>query len=90
MKIVEIKKDKFLRDRVVDLIASLPADEVLTSKEIAERLNLTGINGRMARILSSMVRKSVIAEGTRQWAYGTTAGLKNLEVQINRGSIENR
>ena len=90
MRIVEIKKDKSLRDRVVDLIASLPSDEVLTGREIAEKLNLTSINGRMAKVLSTLVRKSVIVEGTRQWAYGTITGLKNLEVQINRGPIENR
>ena len=90
MNISQIKVDKNLEDRVINLIGSLKSDEVLTTNELVERLNLSCTNGRLCKILSSLDRKRVVIRGDRQWVYGTPIAIQNLEVQINRGSLENR
>ena len=90
MNITKIKTDKVLEERVTSVIGSLKPDEVLTTNELVERLNLSATNGRLCKILSGLDRKRVVIRGDRQWVYGTPVAIQNLEVQINRGSIENR
>jgi hypothetical protein len=90
MNIAKIKTDKILEERVTSIISSLKPDEVLTTNELVERLNLSGTNGRLCKILSSLDRKRVVIRGDRQWVYGTPIAIQNLESQINRGSLENR
>jgi hypothetical protein len=90
MNISEIKVSKALKERVTSLVGSLKEDEVLTTNELVERLNLSGTNGRLCKILSGLDRKRVVIHGDRQWVYGNKIALQSLESQINRGSLENR
>jgi hypothetical protein len=90
MKISQISENQSFKDRIISLVDSLGDDEVLTTSELTEKLNLISANGEFCKIVSELPRKRVVIKGIRQWAYGTPSALQNLESKINRGSIENR
>jgi hypothetical protein len=90
MKIADISSIQSLEDRISAVVNSLGPDEVLTSAELLEKLNILTVNGDTAKVFAKMNRRRVLIGSNRRWVYGTAEGLQNLEVQINRGSIENR
>jgi hypothetical protein len=89
MKIAElIPSSTSFHDMFVNLLSTIPDDEVLTGKEIGERFGVDPNNRTIYSVFAKYPenRLKVRVDGKSAWVYGSEAAIQKLQNRLPKGN----